>query len=309
MSYTVARFKRDLCFFDHAPHVYAVVQGPVLCLYVLEPSLWQHPERALQHYEFLRESLRDFVLQMKSCGACLQLAVGELSDVLSRLHYRQPFSLLVSHEETASGAVYACDLAVARWRRNRGVQWQEWPQHCVVRRLRSRDHWLGLWQKQIQGACSPAPLPVSLQSVSLPWHDIHWGQMQMQAGTTGVNVIRVYSLLKQTQGHDPYGMFVSPWLHGLRRIPEAWLFEPWQMPPDLQTRDGVYVGEDIPLPVAPLDRATKVAKTRIHMVCAQTSVRKAKAVVAEKHCSRSPTYLRNQVSPQVSAHLQRCFDC
>jgi len=28
----------------------------VLCLYVLEPSLWAQPDCALQHYGFLRES-------------------------------------------------------------------------------------------------------------------------------------------------------------------------------------------------------------------------------------------------------------
>jgi deoxyribodipyrimidine photo-lyase len=56
MAYTVLWFKRDLRVHDHAPLVDAARQGPVLCLYVLEPSLWAQPDCALQHYGFLRES-------------------------------------------------------------------------------------------------------------------------------------------------------------------------------------------------------------------------------------------------------------
>lgn len=62
MAYTVVWFKRDLRVHDHAPLVDAARQGPVLCLYVLEPSLWAQPDCALQHYGFLRESLRDLAL-------------------------------------------------------------------------------------------------------------------------------------------------------------------------------------------------------------------------------------------------------
>ena len=46
MAYTVVWFKRDLRVHDHAP----LAHGPVLCLYVLEPSLWTQPDSALQHY-------------------------------------------------------------------------------------------------------------------------------------------------------------------------------------------------------------------------------------------------------------------
>ena len=129
MGYTVVWFKRDLRVHDHAPLAHAAAHGPVLCLYVLEPSLWTQPDSALQHYQFLRESLRDLAQQLLGCGARLQLAVGEVPEVLARLHALQPFARLVSHEETGNGATYARDLAVARWCRRQGVAWQEWPQH------------------------------------------------------------------------------------------------------------------------------------------------------------------------------------
>ena len=171
MGYTVVWFKRDLRVHDHAPLAHAAAHGPVLCLYVLEPSLWAQPDSALQHYQFLRESLSDLAQQLLGCGARLQLAVGEVPEVLARLHALQPFARLVSQEETRTGATYARDLAVARWCRQLGVAWQEWPQHGVVRRLPSREQWHGLWQAHMQAPCLPPPLPASLRSVCLPWRD------------------------------------------------------------------------------------------------------------------------------------------
>ena len=171
MAYTVVWFKRDLRVHDHAPLIHAARQGPVLCLYVLEPSLWAQPDCALQHYGFLRESLRDLALQLRTCGATLQLAVGEMPEVLAHLHALQPFARLASHEETGNAHTYARDLAVARWCRRLGVAWQEWPQHGVVRRLPSREQWHGLWQAHMQAPCLLPPLPASLRSVSLPWRD------------------------------------------------------------------------------------------------------------------------------------------
>ena len=52
MAYTVVWFKRDLRVHDHAPLAQAAQRGPVLCLYVVEPSLWAQPDAALQHYRF-----------------------------------------------------------------------------------------------------------------------------------------------------------------------------------------------------------------------------------------------------------------
>ena len=48
-------FKRDLRVHDHAPLLEAARRGPVLCLYVIEPGLWQQPDMAAQHLGFVRE--------------------------------------------------------------------------------------------------------------------------------------------------------------------------------------------------------------------------------------------------------------
>jgi hypothetical protein len=68
---------------------------------------------------------------------------------------------------------------------------------------------------------------------------IHWPQMQMQSGTTGINVPRIYNPVKQARDHDPHGHFVRRWLPALRQVPDTWLFEPWRMPEAMQLRLGL----------------------------------------------------------------------
>ncbi len=41
---------------------------------------------------------------------------------------------------------------------------------------------------------------------------IHWSQMQMQSGTTGINTLRIYSPAKQALDHDPGGDYVRRWV-------------------------------------------------------------------------------------------------
>jgi deoxyribodipyrimidine photo-lyase len=41
---------------------------------------------------------------------------------------------------------------------------------------------------------------------------IHWSQMQMQSGTTGINTLRIYSPTKQALDHDPHGLYIRQWV-------------------------------------------------------------------------------------------------
>jgi deoxyribodipyrimidine photo-lyase len=41
---------------------------------------------------------------------------------------------------------------------------------------------------------------------------IHWSQMQMQSGTTGINTLRIYSPSKQARDQDPDGVYQRQWL-------------------------------------------------------------------------------------------------
>lgn len=489
MTYSVVWFKRDLRAADHRALAEAARLGPVLCLYVVEPSLWAQPDAATQHHAFIMESLPDLAHDLRLLGAQLHVITGEVVAVLQRLHTLAPFARLVAHEETGNDVTFQRDRAVAQWCRASGVIWREWPQFGVVRRLADRNTWQAHWEDHMAAALVPAP---ALQDVRLPWAEpsppsatelglpaempprrqmggrheglgvlqdfltdrcaqyrggissplsapsacsrlspylaygclsmrevvqatrhqiatlpaddpsasrhraglqafmsrlywhchfiqklesepelewrnlhrgynglreddwneahfqaliqartgwplvdacvtmlrhtgwlnfrmramlvsvaayplwlhwrpvglwlarqfldyepgIHWSQMQMQSGTTGINTTRVYNPIKQAHDQDPHGHFVRRWLPYLRKVPQTWLFEPWRMPPDVQARCGVQVGVDIPLPVVDLDIATRTAKARLHSLRAQPDVKAGKAAIVTRHGSR-----------------------
>jgi deoxyribodipyrimidine photo-lyase len=47
---------------------------------------------------------------------------------------------------------------------------------------------------------------------------IHWSQVHMQAGVTGINTIRVYSPHKQLLDQDPDCKFVKEWIPELQEV-------------------------------------------------------------------------------------------
>ena len=113
---------------------------------------------------------------------------------------------------------------------------------------------------------------------------IHWSQLQMQSGTTGINTTRVYNPIKQAQDHDPHGQFVKRWLPRMRDVPHAWLFQPW-----LIRQDALMSGEadfDIVEPLVDLAAATRESKQRLHQLRQTPSVKAGKKEVIEKHASR-----------------------
>jgi len=57
---------------------------------------------------------------------------------------------------------------------------------------------------------------------------IHYSQLQMQSGVTGINAMRVYNPIKQSQEHDPKGTFILKWVPELRAIPSEYIHEPWK---------------------------------------------------------------------------------
>ena len=71
MSYSLIWFKRDLRWKDHEALARASQQGPIRCLYVVEPELWLQPDVSLQHFEFIRVSLQDLDTYLRTLGGCV----------------------------------------------------------------------------------------------------------------------------------------------------------------------------------------------------------------------------------------------
>jgi len=135
---------------------------------------------------------------------------------------------------------------------------------------------------------------------------IHWSQLQMQSGTTGINVTRVYNPIKQAQDHDQRGFFVRKWLPRMRQIPDMWLFEPWKITQEEQNNIGIYMGKDIPQPIVDITIATKVSKDRLHARRNLSDVRAGKKSVIDKHASRAKRTERKSSkvkTTEASPHL------
>jgi len=102
-------------------------------------------------------------------------------------------------------------------------------------------HWLRLpWQ-------SIAPVMARWFLDYLP--GIHYPQLQMQSGTTGINALRVYNPIKQAFDHDPEARFVRHWVPDLAHLPPGLALQPWNLLPMEELFYGFRKGVDYPDPI------------------------------------------------------------
>ncbi|MCF8131720.1 MAG: DNA photolyase family protein [Synechococcus sp. Tobar2m-G35] len=115
---------------------------------------------------------------------------------------------------------------------------------------------------------------------------IHWSQCQMQAGTTGINTVRIYNPVKQGLDHDPLGVFLQRWLPELEPLPAAYRHTPWTLSPDHQRSCGVVLGVDYPLPIVDHLQAAREARERVWAVRRGTAFRETADAIQNRHGSR-----------------------
>jgi deoxyribodipyrimidine photo-lyase len=127
----------------------------------------------------------------------------------------------------------------------------------------------------------------------LPWRDsglhlarkfvdyepgIHWSQVQMQSGTTGINTMRIYNPVKQGYDHDAQGLFVRAYVPELGSVPDCFIHEPWLWP-----GAGVLA---YPPPIVDNTLAAKAARDALYAIRKRPEHKASARRIVDKHGSR-----------------------
>jgi deoxyribodipyrimidine photo-lyase len=106
---------------------------------------------------------------------------------------------------------------------------------------------------------------------------IHYSQVQMQSGTTGINSIRIYNPIKQGLDHDPDGIFIRKWVHELVDMPQEYIHTPWKAPAQLN---------GYPLPIVEEKTARKAAAEKLYGLRKAADHKEISRQIVAKHGSR-----------------------
>ena len=138
-------FKRDLRLSDNECVYRATQLGPCIFLYIIEDDIMTSADFSAFHYQFIRESLLELKQSLREIGANLLIRRGSCLEVFEKLYESVKFQRIHSHQETGNDLTYRRDQKMKSWTKHHQIDWIEYRQHGVVRRLSSRNSWSSQW--------------------------------------------------------------------------------------------------------------------------------------------------------------------
>ena len=128
---------------------------------------------------------------------------------------------------------------------------------------------------------------------------IHYSQLQMQSGVTGINTYRIYNPVKQSKEHDENGDFIKKWVPELQNLNSNWVHEPWKMDFETQKKFRCIIGKDYPHPVVDHKEAVSLAKSKIAEIRKEVNFKTIAKKVYTKHGSRNSNRDNNFVDSKL----------
>ncbi|SEQ95510.1 deoxyribodipyrimidine photo-lyase family protein (cryptochrome) [Hyunsoonleella jejuensis] len=112
---------------------------------------------------------------------------------------------------------------------------------------------------------------------------IHFPQLQMQAGETGINMLRIYNPVKNSLEHDPNATFIKKWVPELEKLDTPFAHQPYLMTEMEQQFYGFNLGKDYPKPIVDLETTRKKAGDTLWTLRKDKTVLEESKRILRKH--------------------------